>query len=249
MRIDYPTPALMAAQRGLWQQAFGDDDAFLDAFFGTGYAPRRCRCVTLDGKLAACVYWFDHTWKGQKIAYLYALATAHRYRGHGLAHRLLEDVEELLKAQNYAGALLVPGSPELFSFYGKMGYISMNCAEKITVSASSPIPVRKIDSAEYDKIRKALLGPNGLFLDSENLPFLSSCWTLYAGNRWVLAGFDKGAEFVGMELLGDINAAPGILAALGKNAGTFRIPGQDPFAMYKPLNDPEIPHYFGLDLA
>ncbi len=249
MQIDRPTPSQLPGLRQLWQEAFGDDDRFLDAFFATGYSPNRCRCVTLDGHLAAAVYWFDCTWQNKRVAYIYALAVRESHRGQGLAHSLMAHVEGLLKRQNYAGVLLVPGTEALFAFYGKMGYISINCAEKITVSPSSPIPVRKIDRAEYDRFRKALLGQNGVFLDSEGCCFLSSCWQLYAGNRWVLAGLDNGTTFFGMELLGDASAAPGILAALGKEKGTFRIPGSQPFAMYKPLNSPEIPDYFGPDLA
>ena len=246
MQLDYPTKSLLPAQRALWQEAFGDEDAFLDAFFTYGYSPRRCRCITLDRALAAAVYWFDCTWQGKKTAYLYALAVAEKYRGQGLAHKLMADVEDLLTGQNYAGAILVPGSEALFAFYGKMGYISINCAENITVSPTSPIPVRKIDTAEYDILRRALLGQNAAVLDRENCSFLSSVWQLYAGNRWVLAAFDKGDSLIGMELLGDISAAGGILAALKKSTGTFRIPGNGPYAMYKPLCHPGLPDYFGL---
>lgn len=246
MQLNYPTPAFLPAQRGLWQEAFGDEDSFLDAFFTYGYSARRCRCITLDHRLAAAVYWFDCTWQGQKVAYLYALAVAEKHQGQGLAHRLMADVERLLKEQNYAGIVLVPGSQDLFNFYSKMGYISINCAENITVSPTSPIPVRKIDKAEYDRLRRGFLGQNAVLLDSENCRFLSSVWQLYAGDRWVLAAFDKGSSLIGMELLGDTSAAGGILAALGKGKSTFRIPGNDPFAMYKPLCHSAIPDYFGL---
>jgi hypothetical protein len=49
-----------------------------------------------------------------------------------------------------------------------MGYIPMNCAKNITVSPTSPIPVRKIDKAEYDRLRRGLLGQNAAILGSEN---------------------------------------------------------------------------------
>ena len=246
MQLNYPTPSLLPAQRALWQEAFGDEDSFLDAFFAYGYSPLRSRCITIDGHLAAAIYWFDCAWQDKKVAYLYALAVAEKYRGQGLAHKLMADVESLLSSQNYAGAILVPGNEGLFAFYGKMGYIPINCAENITVSPTSPIPVRKIDKAEYDRLRRGLLGQNAATLGSENCCFLSSVWQLYAGDRWVLAAFDNGSHLIGMELLGDASAAGGILAALGKGKSTFRIPGNDPFAMYKPLCDSGSPDYFGL---
>ena len=52
----------------------------------------------------------------------------------------------------------------------------------------------------------------------------------------------------GLELLGNKEAAPGILKALGCMKGRFRTPGKDqPFAMYLPLTETaEKPAYFGL---
>jgi hypothetical protein len=38
-----------------------------------------------------------------------------------------------------------------------------------------------------------------------------------------------------LELLGEANAAPGIVAAFGCPEGVFRMPGEDDFAMYFPL--------------
>jgi hypothetical protein len=55
-----------------------------------------------------------------------------------------------------------------------------------------------------------------------------------------------GEKLLGLELLGNTDAAPGIVAALGCKEGRFRIPGGTPFAMYRPLSDISAPTYFGL---
>lgn len=246
MHIDHPLSNQIPALRCLWQEAFGDDDRFLDAFFTHAYAPRRCRCITENGSLAAALYWFDCTWQGKKVAYLYAIATAKAFQGKGFCHALMADTHALLTAQGYAGAVLVPGTKNLFSLYGKMGYVSLDCADTLTCAPGKPVSVRKIDTAEYDKLRRVFLGQNDILLGVESNRFLSSVWQLYAGNRWVLAAFDNGKTLTGMEFLGDTFAIPGILAALGKKKGAFRIPGSKPFAMYKPLSHPGIPDYFGL---
>ena len=81
MIIDYPAENAIPQLRGLWKEAFGDEDAFLDAFFATGFSPDRCRCVTVDGQLAAALYWFDCSWEEKPLAYLYAVATGKAYRG------------------------------------------------------------------------------------------------------------------------------------------------------------------------
>lgn len=246
MRIDYPAADQIPSLRSLWKEAFGDEDSFLDAFFANAYSPLRCRCITEDSTLAAALYWFDCTWQGKKVAYLYAVATAKAFRGKGLCHALIADTHALLKAAGYAGTVLVPGTKDLFSLYGKMGYLSLNCADTVTCTPGKQVYLRKIDTVEYDKLRRAFLSKNDIILGVESNRFLSSVWHLYAGNRWVLAAFDNGKTLVGMEFLGDISAIPGILATLGKRKGTFRIPGDQPFAMYKPLRDPGIPDYFGL---
>jgi len=46
MRAGYPQPNHQPALRRLWQAAFGDEDDFLDLFFGLAYDPQRCRCIT-----------------------------------------------------------------------------------------------------------------------------------------------------------------------------------------------------------
>ena len=40
MRSDHPTDNEIPGLRQLWQEAFGDADAFLDSFFQTAFSPR-----------------------------------------------------------------------------------------------------------------------------------------------------------------------------------------------------------------
>ena len=75
--------------------------------------------------------------------------------------------------------------------------------------------------------------------ENENLQVLSAITKLYTGDGFLYAH--------DAELLGNADAAPGILTALGKASGTFRCPGEEiPFAMYLPLDDQSAPSYFGL---
>ena len=39
--------------KALWQQAFGDPDAFVDRFFGNFFSPNRCRYLEEDGKIVS----------------------------------------------------------------------------------------------------------------------------------------------------------------------------------------------------
>ncbi len=119
MNINHPTGQDIPALRHLWQEAFGDTEGYLDAFFATAFAIDRCLCV--DGGKAAC-YWLPCHCRGQKIAYLYAVATAKDARGQGLCRALIEETKKALLMQGYAGILLVPGSEVLRQMYAKMGF-------------------------------------------------------------------------------------------------------------------------------
>lgn len=240
MKADYPTREQTEGLCRLWQEAFGDGDTFLDAFWSTAFSSDRCRCITVDGEVAAALYWFDCRCAGKPMAYLYAVATRKKHRGKGLCRTLMEDTHALLKDLGYAGCILVPGGPELFSMYGKMGYACFGGMDTISCTAGQPVNLREITAEEYAWLRKAYLPQRGVV--QEGLAFLENFAQFYAGSDFILAT----TEELGLELLGNTAAAPGILGALEKRAGVFRIPGGAHFAMYLPLSDAPAPSYFGL---
>ena len=249
MKIDCPTPASVPALRQLWKAAFGDTEGFLDCFFDTAFSPHRCRCVTVDGEIAAALYWFDVTCREQPMAYIYAVATAPAWREQGYCRALMEDTHRHLAALGYAGALLVPDGNALSRMYAGLGYKPCTTVSELVCAASEdPAPMHRIDREEYARLRRRLLPPGGVIQEGENLAFLERQATFYAGLGFLLAAFPEDDTLVGLELLGNAAEAPGILMALGLAYGRFRIPGGDePFAMFLPLSpEAEAPGYFGL---
>ena len=152
MIIDAPSDT--APLRALWKEAFGDPDSFLDAFFSVGYHPSRCRQLSVDGKLAAMLYWFDCTLANARIAYLYAIATDSAFQKKGYCHALMDDTHRHLAQLGYAGTVLVPQSASLFAFYEKMGYRAFGGLQKFTCQAGKPIIVTQISAKEYAISRK-----------------------------------------------------------------------------------------------
>lgn len=253
MTIDKPVSGHISRLWDLWREAFGDSGEFLDAFFTTAYSPDRCRCVTESGNITAAVYWFDCEVQGRKIAYLYALATAIKHRGRGIAHRLMEEVHTLLAQQGYEGIILVPGTQALRGFYESLGYHSCTkITEFVCTGAAEEVQLRRVTPEEYAKERRdlfSLLEPNGVIQEKENLAFLQTQAELYIGQNFLLAARSEGDTLIGMELLGDPQTAPGILQTLGYARGTFRTRGNETdFAMYRPLGSSTLPAptYFGL---
>lgn len=242
-------PGKISPLRALWQEAFGDPDAFLDAFFSSAYAKERCRCAVEEGKLLGALYWLDAWVQGQKYAYLYAIATAGSSRGKGVCHALMADTHSHLKTQGYSGSILVPGSQSLFRFYGGMGYRLCSSVKELECCAGTePVAVKAVTATAYAALRRQLLPPGGAVQEQENLAFLQTQCQLYAGADFLLAGALQHGKLTAVEYLGDPVHCGGILCALGCDRGVFRMPGEDkPFAMYLPFGKDSIkPSYFGL---
>lgn len=232
----------------LWHLAFGDSIDFIDLFFSTAYREDRCLFLTEDTELAAALYWLDCEYAGRSYAYIYAVATHPGHRGKGLCRRLMEQTHEILKARGYAGALLYPAEPGLRAMYAKMGYRDCTTVSEFSSTAGTPIPLRKIGPEEYAKCRRRLLPEDGVLQENESIGYLAAFSEFYAGADFLLASAAYDGSFHGAELLGNRDAAPGILAALGYERGCFRCPGAEiPFAMFLPLaEDAAEPGYLGL---
>lgn len=251
MKIDFPRPNQIPSLRALWKLVFEDTNAFLDKFFGLVFSPQRCRCLTLDGEIAAALYWFRCEENGKRYAYLYAVATHPDHRRKGLCRRLLEDTHALLKAQGYAGVLLVPQEEPLRRMYEASGYRTCTTVSEFPCTVSSfPAPLHPIDREEYARLRRQYLPNGGVIQEEENLRFLETYASFYSGQTFLLAACGEGGKLRGIELLGDPSAGPEILCALGYSEGIFRAPGSAvPFAMFCPLEpDGAAPGYFGLAL-
>lgn len=251
MTIDFPASTQIPALRRLWQQAFGDTDAFLDVFFETAFSPDRSRCVILDGQAVAALYWFDCELENHRYAYLYAVATDPAYQNRGLCKALLEDTHRHLLASGYTGAVLVPGEESLFRFYEKAGYRPCGSVNEFTCTASEPsIGLQPIDAATYAALRRKLLPSGGLLQEGATLSFLNRFSSFYTGDGFLLAATKEREQLTVHEYLGDPALAPAITAALGAVCGRFRCPGtQKSFAMCHPfMRTAPTPTYLGLAL-
>lgn len=232
--------------RALWKEAFSDTDDFLDIFFRSAYSPDRCLYLTEGEALTAALYWFDCRWGSEKVAYLYAIATAKAFRGQGLCRRLMAHAHHLLKSQGYAGAVLVPENESLAEMYQKMGYMPLCSRDGFSVSPAEPVCLRELSAEEYRLARRQYLPENGILQEGENLSFLAELTRFYRGEDFLLAVAKENDALLCPELLGNKAAAPGITAALGCKQGQFYAPGGNlPFAMWHGLNTDAMPAYFG----
>ena len=238
MTFDYPTPEQLPVLRSLWRQVFGDTEEYLDAFFSTAFSPLRCRCAMENGETAGVLYWLDLLCRGEKMAYLYAVATHPDHRGRGVCRRLMEDTHALLTSQGYGGAVLVPQEEGLRKMYAGFGYReATTLCETFCSAGEVPVPLHRISAEEYAKLRRQYLPEGAAIQEGEGLRLLGTQAAFYRGRDFLLAAREvEENTLFGYELLGSGEAAPGILKALGFAQGTFRTPGEKiPFAMFLPL--------------
>ena len=228
--------------KALWSAAFGDN-GWIDSFFRTAYRPENTLAIFREGQLAAGLAWMDVTCEGRRLAYLYAVATAPEYRHQGLCRELMAKTQEVLTSRGYDGSVLVPADDGLRRMYAGMGYRNFGGVENLTLPAGAPVPLWEVTPQEYAALRRNYLPVGGIVQEDGAIEYLAQSARLCAGDGFLLAA----AEDAPLELLGDTSQAAGILGALGKGLGTFRLPGAAPFAMFRPIcNDSWIPAYFGL---
>ena len=242
---------MIAELRKLWQEAFGDPEEALDNFFATGYSPRRFHCISENNIPVSALYWFDCEYAGQKLAYIYAVATLQSHRGQGLAKRLMAETHEILKEKGYLGAILVPGETDLFAFYEKLGYRTATQVEEFSaVATQSPVFIQEISPAEYTALRRNYLPEGGVLQALDAISYLATYAKFYKGEDFLLSATTEGEAFLAHEILGNTDCCGNILCALGCKNGRFRTPGTGrDFAMFLPfVADCAIPAYFGLAL-
>ena len=231
------------ALRTLWTECFGNEENWIDVFFQTAFDPTHVCCLTRRGQLAAALCWMDTYCQGRPLAYLYAIATAPAHRRQGLCRELMGKTHDHLARQGYAGAILVPGDEGLRQMYGKMNYVNFGGIRRFCAEAGEPIPIRRLSPEEYTALRREYLPAGGVIQENGAMEFLASAAELYVGADFLLAM----AGDVGLELLGNAHGASGILGALGLERGSFRVPGEEPFAMFRSLTGEDWqPGYFGL---
>jgi predicted acetyltransferase len=166
----------------LWKIVFGDPDSFIDTFFEVAFSPDRCRCMEENGQIISALYWFDCSYDGGKLAYIYAVATHPEHRGKGLASRLLEETHDHLKAQGYAGCVLKPAEG-LFPYYARLGYVTSGFVRRFAAEAGSkPAQIRELSPAEYSRLRREYLPEDGIVQEGITLEFLHTFAKLYASN-------------------------------------------------------------------
>lgn len=152
----------------LWQEAFGDDRAYIDKYHSLFLKPGSCLVAEVDGKPVSAMYimpgpmLFPPSGKSVPTIYTYALATDPAYRGRGIGTAVYKACSALALSRADAACVL-PSGPELYPFYEKAnGCVPVSFIREATftrddlkaVRAAEAVP---ITAGEYYLRRKSIL--------------------------------------------------------------------------------------------
>ena len=119
-------PRLPAMMR-LWQDTFGDSDAFVRLFFTRVYRPQNALTLSRDGRLAAMLHLVPYALRiGHRTlpaAYICGVSTRPEARGRGLMTTLMRRALRTMHRRGFALTTLIPAEPWLFDVYARLGYV------------------------------------------------------------------------------------------------------------------------------
>ena len=112
------------ACKQLWQEAFGDDDDFVDSFLMRYYSRRRALTLVEEGRTVAMLHLLPFDTELGRTTYIYGVATTESARHRGLATQLMQQAMALIAERGDEAAFLIPtpGQAWLREFYGRFGF-------------------------------------------------------------------------------------------------------------------------------
>lgn len=123
MSSDPRLPAMMR----LWQDTFGDSDAFVRLFFTRVYRPQNALTLSRDGHLAAMLHIVPYRLRVERrtlpAAYICGVSTRPEARGQGLMTALMRRALRTMRRRGFALTTLIPAEPWLFDVYARLGYV------------------------------------------------------------------------------------------------------------------------------
>ena len=107
----------------LWREVFGDDEAFVEAFMTLCYDRENLFAHSEQGRVVSMVHLLPFcTAEGERVDYLYGVATAPEWRGRGFASELI--LRALRRAEYECRAVvLIPGSENVKRLYESLGFV------------------------------------------------------------------------------------------------------------------------------
>ena len=159
----------------LWAEVFHDSDVYIRLFLEKRLSPDDFLVLRENGELAAMAAFLPAevraaSGESTPIRYVYALATAPKHRGRGLATNLLD----FASAHYGVPLVLVPAEAELEAFYAKLGFVGGFRTEAWSAAPDASLPkatFRPTDARTFARRREETATGAYVKWDEESISF------------------------------------------------------------------------------
>jgi GNAT superfamily N-acetyltransferase len=185
----------------LWCECFGDPKRIPDFFLNNIFSPKDCLVYRVGNELAAAVYLLParicRAGEAAQAHYVFAAATARRYRGRGYMSSLLAGAALVGSRRGDCYSAVLPADDGLYRFYEAAGYRDFfkvhyretDESELRAAAEKAGTPSRLLpDWAALNRLRSAALSKHsGSLLWDDKMFCLSASMNKVYGDRLVCA--------------------------------------------------------------
>ena len=113
--------------RALWMEVFGDSREDVDRFFIDVHRDENLLTHSEQGSVVAMLNIVELQTDYGPTAYLYAIATAKKWRGYGFASELIRQAIAISRERGYKAVMLIPADEKLVKYYKRFGFGEPSC--------------------------------------------------------------------------------------------------------------------------
>ncbi len=231
--------------REIWAECFPQDVEYAKFFFERIFKLPCAVVCEIAGECVGMIHVFPRelsTPKGKLSGkYIYGVGTLKKFRGRGIAGRLLASEEHSCDA-----LLLIPQSESLFEFYRKYGFSETAYVDSFSVMPGGKAEIYEAGEKDIPHLNRvyeeSLAGAVFASRDSETWKLLIDEYKSFGGGFAVWSGgycayYEEGGRVILPEFFGDREKASEIAGAFSKECVvTTRGKGR-PIAVIKPISE------------
>lgn len=168
----------------LWADCFFEKMQAVDLFFDCNEYNFSMYCAKDNQKIVAALYLLPTSINEKKAHYLCGASTMSEYRNHGIMGRLIEYALNDARKSGDVYSVLFPADANLYSFYGKFGYVPKCTAKRITLTreqlqTDNDINLSVDNKIDFEHLQKNCLKNNFLLWNNKFVDFAIKYYGFY----------------------------------------------------------------------
>ena len=231
--------------REIWAECFPLDTEYAEFFFERIFRVPSAVVCEIGGECVAMIHVFPRILSTPEeelsAKYIYGVGTLKKFRGQGIAGRLLQSEEKACDA-----LLLIPQSESLFEFYKKYGFSELSKVRKFSEKTKGKAEVFRAgedDIAHLNSVYESMLsGKVFARRDYKTWKLLIDEYSFLGGGFAVwrdgyCAYYEHGGKLVIPEFFSKETSPASVAGAFGRECEITTFGGETPLAVIKPLSE------------